>query len=123
MDWSPDGKHIAALIGTADQKIELALISPADGSMQVLKRFGAVDIERVAFSTDGKYLAYDAPSTQTRSGNDIFLISTDGKEDRPLIQHPADEFLVGWSPKGDSLIVGSTRTGTRCSSSEKEYEY
>lgn len=111
MDWSPDGKHVAAVIGTADQKIELALISPVDGSMQVLKRFGAVDIQRAAFSTDGKYLAYDAPSSQPSSGNDIFLISTDGKVDRPLIQHPADEFLVGW--KGDSLIFGSTRTGTR----------
>jgi len=113
MDWSPDGKQIAAVIGTPDQKMALALISPVDGSIQVLKRFGAVGIQRAAFSADGKYLAYDAPSTQTPSGNDIFLISTDGKQDRPLIQHPADEFLVGWSPKGDSLIFGSTRTGTR----------
>jgi Tol biopolymer transport system component len=113
MDWSPDGKYIAAVIGTADQKTDLALISPLDGSVQVLKRFGAVAIQRAAFSIDGKYLAYDAPGGQPDSGNDIFLISTDGKQDRALIQHPADEFLVGWSPKGDFLVFGSTRTGTR----------
>jgi Tol biopolymer transport system component len=112
LDWSPDGMHIAALIGTADQKIELALISPSDGSVRVLKRFGSVQITRAAFSSDSKYLAYDAPSGEPGSGNDIFLISTDGKDDRPLIQHPAEEFLVGWSPKGDSLVFGSTRTGT-----------
>lgn len=111
MDWSLDGKYIAAVIGTKDQTTQLALISPADGSLQVLKRFGAVDIERAAFSMDNKDLAYDAPSSQPGSGQDIFLISTDGKDDRPLIQHPADEFLVGWSPKGDSLVFGSTRTG------------
>ncbi len=112
MDWSPDGKYIAAVIGTADQRIELSLISPADGSVQALRHFGAVQISRAAFSADGKYLAYDAPAGQPGSGNDIFLISTDGKEDRPLIQHPADEFLVGWSPKGDYLVFGSARTGT-----------
>ena len=112
MDWSPDGKYIAAVIGTGDQKIELALVSVADGSVQVLKRFGFVQIARAAFSIDGKYLAYDAPSGEPGSGNDIFLISTGGKENRPLIQHPGEEFLVGWSPKDDSLIFGSARTGT-----------
>ena len=112
MDWSPDGQEIVAVIGTPDQKTELALISPVDGSMKTLKRFGAIGILRAAFSPDSKYVAYDAPSEPKASGYDIYLLSVDGKVDHPLIEHPADEFLVGWGPKGDSIIFGSTRTGT-----------
>ena len=112
MDWSRDGKYIAAVMGASNQETQLGLISPEDGSVRVLKRFGAVGIQHAAFSTDGRYLAYDAPASRPGSGSDIFLISTDGKEERPLIEHPADEFLLGWSPQGDSLIFASTRTGT-----------
>jgi Tol biopolymer transport system component len=110
-DWSPDGRYIAAVITTAQQEVELGLISPGDGSIRTLKRLGAIAIQRAVFSRDGRYLVYDAP-VRPGLGSDIFLLSTDGKEDRPLIQHPANEFMVGWYPKGDHIVFGSDRTGT-----------
>jgi Tol biopolymer transport system component len=110
MDWSADGKSIAAVIERAAES-DLALISPSDGSVRVLKRFGSGQPRRVAFSKDSQYLAYDAAIGPDHVG-DIFLISIDGKQDRPIIQYPTDEFLVGWSPVGDELIFVSDRTGS-----------
>ena len=110
MDWSADGESIAVVIEHGTES-DLALISSRDGSVRVLKRFGSGQPRRVAFSKDSQYLAYDAPVGPDHSG-DIFLISIDGKQDRPIIQYPTDEFLVGWSPKGDKLIFSSDRTGS-----------
>jgi len=110
MDWSADGKFIAAVIERATES-DLALISPGDGSVRVLKRFTSGQPRRVAFSRDSQFLAYDAPAAPDHGG-DIFLISIEGKQERPIIQYPTDEFLVGWNPRGDELIFGSDRTGS-----------
>ena len=112
-DWSKDGKSIVGVItsGPARQETQLALIATRDGSIRVLKRFGAIAIQRAAISSDGRYVAYDAPGGPGRGG-DIFLLSTDGKEDHPLIEYPANEFLVGWGPKNDAIVFGSDRTGS-----------
>jgi Tol biopolymer transport system component len=110
MDWSADGKSIAAVIERTGES-DLALISPTDGSVRILKQFRSGQPRRVAFSRDSRYLAYDAPVGPDHAG-DIFLISVDGKEDRPVIEYLTDEFLVGWGPRGDQLVFGSDRTGS-----------
>ena len=104
MDWSPDGKSIAAVIERAGGA-ELTLISVRDGSLRTLKHFDIGAPGRVVFARDGHSLAYDA-------GGDIFMISIETGEDRPLLQYPTNEFLVGWSPRGNALIFGSDRTGS-----------
>ena len=106
LDWSVDGKYVAII---ADQ--QLGLMSTSNGAIRIVKRLGAIAVQRAAFSRDGTYLVYDAPSAM-RSDSDIFLLSVDGREDRPLIQTPANEFMVGWDPKGDHIVFGSDRTGT-----------
>lgn len=110
MDWCPDGRSIAAVIERGTES-DLAVISVRDGSLRVLKRFGASAPSRVAFSRDGRYLAYDGLAGPNRTG-DVFLMSSEGAGDHALIQYPTDEFLVGWSPRGGDLIFGSDRTGT-----------
>jgi WD40-like Beta Propeller Repeat len=97
-DWSENGKWIAATISSFQEQ-QLALISPGDGAVRVLKQGRTVDVRRAAFSRDGRYLAYDSPGGPGHGG-DIFLASTDGKEDRAVVEYPSNEFLVGWSPRG-----------------------
>lgn len=111
-DWSENGKWIAATFSwRSRQQTQIALLSTRDGAIQVLKDQGAAAVQHAVFSPDSRYLAYDAPGGPGRA-DDIFLLSIDGREDRPLIKYPSNEFLVGFSPSGENLVFGSDRTGS-----------
>jgi Tol biopolymer transport system component len=115
-NWSADGKRILALRREANPRNtretinEIVSIPASDGSLQVLKtldwRFG-----KMAFSPDGKHIAYDFPAKMTPSTHDIFLLSSDGSNESALVEHPAFDYVVDWSPDGKSLFFASDRTG------------
>jgi len=115
-DWSPDGKHIFALLGRKN-RLRAGLISVADGSLSVLST-----IERLApgvggarggfFSPDSSYVIYALPQSEDSLKCDILMLSIDGKHEIRLIEHPADDFPLCWSPDGKSLFFASDRTGT-----------
>jgi Tol biopolymer transport system component len=124
-DWSPDGKHILAYftgepLSGDDESVELGLVSTEDGSIQILKTYKLTEpfqsfrlIKEGYFSPDGRSIAY---TKEVKSGqsihNDIFLYSLDEKKEIPLVKHPADEYLLGWSPDGMHVLFASNRTGT-----------
>ena len=114
-DWSPDGKNILAFILNEAKSWQLGLVSIKDSSIQVLKSFDAVDPfpMKAQFSPDGRYIVYDFPQERESRKKDISLISSDGKKEIPLIAHPADDYLFGWSPDGKWVLFNSDRTGTR----------
>ena len=110
--WSPDGKQILALLYAGhDEPRQIVSISVADGSVQVLKpSYTSGDNEKIVFSPDGLYIAYGLPqhSSQRR---DIFLLSIDGKRERPLVKHPGNDLLLGWAPDGKRVLFASDRSG------------
>ena len=117
-DWSPDGKYIAAGIvktdkGKPEKTGQIALISVADGAVRVLK---SLPIERppqkMSFSPDGRFLAYDLPSSQDAQKHDIFALDVDDGREIPVVVHPADDRLLGWTPSGDGILFASDRAGT-----------
>jgi Tol biopolymer transport system component len=124
-DWSPDGKHILAYftgepLSSDDESVELGLVSTEDGSIQILKTYKLTEsfqsfrlIKEGYFSPDGRSITY---TKEVKSGqsihNDIFLFSLDEKKEIPLVKHPADEYLLGWSPDGKHVLFASNRTGT-----------
>jgi len=124
-DWSPDGKHIltyftGGALSSGDDSVELGLVSSEDGSVQILKTYKLTEsfqsfmsIKKAYFSPDGLSITY---TKEVRSGqsihNDIFLFSLDEKKEIPLVKHPADEYLLGWSPDGKHVLFASNRTGT-----------
>ena len=111
--WSPDGEHILAKFQNRDGTLQIVLVSVANGSVRVLKRLGAGDgSPNVDLSPDGRYVVYDLPQTQRFSNRDIFLLTTDGAREIPLVQHPADDLVLGWAPDGKSFLFASDRTGT-----------
>lgn len=112
--WSPDGKQILALLSRKERpgQLQLVLISVADGSVQVLKpSYASDDNEKIVFSPDGRYIAYDLPQDGSQR-RDIFLLSIDGKREMPLVKHPANDLLLGWAPDGKRVLFASDRTGT-----------
>jgi len=127
-DWSPDGKYVlAGFFRTSapkpplsvEQVTQLGLISVADGSVKALKTFaGQHPIIHKAwgfvFSPNGRYIAYDAwLGDELDQKRDIFLLSADGATETPLIDHPAVDTVIDWTPGGEGLLFLSNRTGTQ----------
>ncbi len=113
IDWSPDAKQILAILSRKNGPRQMALISTADGSTKVL-----TDVKReifpttMRFSPDGRYAVYDDLPDDTSPERDIFLMAIDSGQVTPLIQHPADDYLLGWSADGKWIAFASDRTGS-----------
>ncbi len=111
-DWAPDGKYILATLRERDGSNWIVLISVADGSIRQLKNLDWQSPLKVSFSPDGKYIAYDLfPHEDSRQRN-IYTLSVDGKQEVPLVQHQANDLLLGWAPDGSKILLASDRTGT-----------
>ena len=111
-DWSPDGKWIAVLISTKNRTSLMGLISTADGSLKVVKSEFWQGTGRIAFSPDGKFLAYDLPAAESSRQRDVYVLGVDGSRETPAVVHPATDRMVGWSPDGSLLLFTSDRTGS-----------
>lgn len=113
-DWSPDGKYVLGVvlrIGT-QFPTQIALTSVADGSVRVLKKFEWSYPGKVKFSPDGRYIAYDYPPRQDSDNRDIFLLAADGSREIPLVENPAEDELLGWTPDGNNILFASDRSGS-----------
>ncbi len=110
--WSADGKHILVSLWTRDKPIQIALVTVQDGSVQILKTLDWRNPGHMCLSPDGRYIAYDFPQKENAKERDIFLLASDGGREIPLVQHPATDLAVGWTPDGKGLLFASDRTGT-----------
>ena len=111
-DWSPDGRSILVYIRRTGKTVDLGLVSVEDGSFRKLYDLGRSEPSVMKFSPDGRAFAYCAPSKESLLQNDIFLCSTDGKTRTTIVQNPADDNLIDWTPAGDGIIFLSDRSGT-----------
>lgn len=113
-DWSSDGKHILAGFGRAfdEPPNQIGLVSVLDGSSRILKVINISFSSVFLFSPDGRFIAYDRPPQEDSPGKDIFLLSTDESREIPLVEHPADDSVLGWAPDGKSILFASDRRGT-----------
>lgn len=114
-EWSPDGKNVLTAIFTEEGPCQIGLLSVEDGSFRSLKVCDRKDIAGYppvfTFSPDGKYIAFSFPQDEDTQNRDIFLMSVDGKHETPLIDHPMNDSLLGWSPDGRWILFASNRTG------------
>jgi Tol biopolymer transport system component len=110
-DWSPDGGNILVLFTRYDHVNQIALVSAASGSVEILKNLDWRKPLMMAFSPDGRYIAYDFPPQEDSENRDIFLLASDGSRVAPLVQHPANDFLLGWAPGNEGVLFASDRTG------------
>lgn len=121
-DWTADEKYIAAVVPRAnrtatDRTVRIALIRLADGSVQGLKDLDGPrpNVQRMSFSPDGRFLAYDFTVNGELPNGDIFVLRLDGSRNEakelPAVAHPANDRLLGWSPDGGVLLFASDRAG------------
>jgi len=103
-DWSPDGKYILANI----RGIEL--ISATDGAARVLKTLNW-GRPNPRFSPDGRWIVYNFQPKQEARERDIYVLATDASRETPLVEHPGDDFVLGWAPDGKRILFASDRSG------------
>jgi Tol biopolymer transport system component len=100
-EWSTDGKHIATfLYSHKDEDHQIVWISVEDGSVRVLKTKleGHATSSGVSHSPDDQYIVYAHPVEEDPANYDIYLLATDGSGEIPLVEHPANDRLLGWVP-------------------------
>ena len=116
-DWSPDGRSVLAYVLSRGLQREgqqtrnpyteprLVLFTVGDGSWEALKTFPIGKwVQKSAFSPDGRYVAYDVGRPY-----DIHVIEVDTGTEWPLIEHPAQDRLLGWAPDGQRVVFSSDR--------------
>jgi Tol biopolymer transport system component len=112
-DWSSDLKLIVGLLGK-NNVYKLSLISTTDGSVRVLREIpsGLFMFEKASFSPDGKLVAFSFVRDSDPPNGDIFLLTSDGRNEIVVAGHPSEDQLIGWTPDGKNLLFRSDRSGT-----------
>ena len=107
-DWSPDGKQILFGGQSADGSAFLATLDLAGQSLQRLVTLDWQPPRRAQYSPDGRFIAYDS----TKGGDSkIYLMSTDGAQERVLVDSSGDDDQPLWTRGGRFLLFRSDRSG------------
>jgi Tol biopolymer transport system component len=107
--WMPDSRRILAQSYDIEERVSRHyIVSVSDGAMREIGQPEKADrAGRWGFpSPDGRYVAYDRT-------DDVFLYDTTTEQDSALIQNPASDSTVGWTPDGSGLVFMSDRSGSR----------
>lgn len=107
--WSPDGSVVLLTIHNKERNNwSIGLLDHSQKSIQIVFTLNDGDSrepQHLCFSPDGKFILGDYPKNK----RDIFLLSKDGKQIAELVNHPADDILLGWIPKTDRILFRSNR--------------
>jgi len=125
--WSSDGKLILVLhrvqppgkkgSDSRGKVGKISLVGIDDGSVQVLKELNLgsfaynqyIDMD---LSPDGRFIAYSIPVGGNAFNKDIILLSVEDLKEIPLVEHPANEDLIGFTPDGAHVLFTSNRRGS-----------
>jgi Tol biopolymer transport system component len=112
-DWSHDGKQILTRLWKRDTNEVVVFIATEDSTMQIVREFEKDRrFHNVMLSPEENCVVYDAPGKVKFGNHDIFLYSMQRRSESVLVEHPAYDQVLGWSPNGKYLLFTSDRTGT-----------
>ena len=112
--WTPDGQAVIGLIFNGEEQ-QIGFVSVNDASLRIVKdrlRFRRNNPEQVSLSPDGRWIAYDSRQADDTGRYDLLLMAADGSGEVPLVKHPADDRLLAWTRRGDSILFASDRSGS-----------
>jgi len=110
LDWSPDGTLLAALEFGEDNTIRILLVPTTGGEPILVRALDWRAPNAVSFSPDGRFLAFDVPTSDASLERDLAVYDLQTGRERRILDHPANDLLLGWSPTGH-LYFRSERTG------------
>ncbi len=116
-EWSPDEKYIAAMAFNKNRTFKALLIPISNDSLIVVRKqqFPSMNWgfqqSKMSFSYDSKFIAYDISTKNSWYNRDIFLRPETGGNEVPIIQDPANDLLIGWTPDAKAILFASDRSG------------
>ena len=126
--WSPDGQALLAYFSAGEKALidermkeryrrgRLVLVNVADGSIRVLQSWDTLAYPKTAvFSPDGSRVAYDLEQDENahQAGHgDIFVYDLKTGQSSRRVSHPADDRLLGWTPREDQILFQSNRNAS-----------
>jgi len=93
LDWSPDGRYLMVSAGPPEDK-DIFNIDLQANTIARLTYGG--NNNSPSFSPDGQYVAYN--SLRNGGQADIYIIRTDGTEERQLTTNPEPDWQPQWEP-------------------------
>ncbi|PAW86200.1 MAG: hypothetical protein B9S33_08675 [Pedosphaera sp. Tous-C6FEB] len=113
VEFSPDGKRLAAGGGSPQQFGGVIFFDPTDGKRHASRRVGNDTLFKGSFSPDGQTIALGG------AGGAIHLIPVDEKAAVKAIDLHSDWVMaVAYTPDGKQLVSGSRDKTTKVSSAE-----
>ncbi len=110
-DWSPDGTLIAVNIRRKDATGQIGLVRVSDGSLRVLKSVDWRGANKIQFSPDGRFIAYDLPVGESDELRHVFVMAVDGSVEHDVVAHPSRNALMSWTQDGRHILFASDRAG------------
>jgi Tol biopolymer transport system component len=113
-DWTEDGSQVLVTVVRFDSTADVAYVPVDGGAPRPLRSLGFEEQlpQAMAVSPNGQFIAYDASTGPDGSDHDIYLMTGDGSASHPIVQHPADDRLLAWSPDGKGILFASDRRGS-----------
>jgi len=111
--WRKDGRSLVVSREGQEALLEWGWVSPSDG---VFQEFAAVpdgepERGRLSLSPDDRYLAFDVGMAPDSDRRDIYMIPIAGGPEIGIVQHPANDRIIGWVPGTDDFLFVSDRGG------------
>lgn len=107
--WSPNGQYVAV---TSNPHFYIFEIAPA--TTKILTGSGINDWDDFAWSPDGKQFVYTAGQSsgaQAGSATQIYIMGSDGANNRQITSTTTDRFSPNWSPDGQYIVFSTVAEG------------
>ena len=106
--WTPDGKRVLGGLWGKSEGLRLAAFSVEDGSRQIVCTF-ELPGQNPAISPDCRYVAFERLQEKDSEARDIFILDIEKQQTEHVVQHAADDRLLGWNPDNNYLFFASDR--------------
>ncbi len=108
-DWAPDGSRILCGLQVGGPVMDRAMVNVTTGAVETLNLpWGS----RYRFTPGGDSIFFSGPSDGKWNPDDVYLYDLESGKSAPIIEHPADDLVIGIIPGTEWLLFASDRRGS-----------